>query len=120
MTATDLRPVARGTGHGLRLVVPGELPGGAPAVPCPPAAPARPSGRRVPPQPPEVLLRSVGPVLAGLAFPAQRWQVLAEADAWGAPGVLRRLLAELPSGRYADLDSVVRAVRTARPRRRIR
>ncbi len=123
MTATDLRPVARGTGRGLRLVVPGELPDGAPAVPCPPAAsaaPARPSGRRVPPQPPEVLLRSVGPVLAGLTFPAQRWQVLAEADAWGAPGVLRRLLAELPSGRYADLDSVVRAVRTVRPRRRIR
>ncbi|MEJ8278149.1 hypothetical protein [Pseudonocardia spirodelae] len=87
-----------------------------------PAGSARPRRRAsavvVPrPVPPrrEAVLRAARPVLAGLAFPAQRWQVLAEADAWGAPGVLRRLLVDLPVGEYADLSAVLEAaLRTPR------
>ncbi len=37
-------------------------------------------------------------VLAGLSFPAQRWQVIAEAEHYGADARTRRELRALPAG----------------------
>ncbi|MEQ3549479.1 hypothetical protein WIS52_03260 [Pseudonocardia nematodicida] len=42
-----------------------------------------------------------------MRWPASRWQVLAEADAWGVSGVVARQLAPLPEGRYPSLEAVV-------------
>ena len=54
-----------------------------------------------------VLHGNLSRVLAGLGFPAQRWQVLTEADFWGVTGRLRTQLAGLPEGTYPTLDAVV-------------
>lgn len=61
---------------------------------------------------------AVTPVLAGLVFPARRWQVLAESDSWGATGPIRNLITGLPDGVYRDLDTVVAVLRMLHGRRR--
>ncbi|MEV1292005.1 DUF2795 domain-containing protein [Pseudonocardia sp. NPDC049635] len=48
-------------------------------------------------------------VLAGLPLPAQRWQILTHATAWGAPASLRARLAALPEGTYRSYDAIVTA-----------
>jgi hypothetical protein len=45
-------------------------------------------------------------VLAGLRLPALRWQVIAEGDAWGVTGMLRRALNLLPENSYPTLDAI--------------
>jgi hypothetical protein len=45
-------------------------------------------------------------VLDGLAFPSQRWRILAQADLYGVDGVTRERLYSLPVGRYESLAEV--------------
>ena len=47
------------------------------------------------------------PILAGLRFPADRWQVLAHVDYYGADPVTRHLFWELPERRYPTAASVL-------------
>ncbi|MER5673705.1 hypothetical protein [Pseudonocardia alni] len=109
MSVADARPTAvRTSARDLRVGIPGP---GAADVPRARVLRSGPARVRTRPAGREALVAAVRPVLAGLSFPAQRWQVLAEADAWGAPGVLRRVLADLPVGEYADLTAVLGAVR---------
>ena len=51
--------------------------------------------------------RRISQVLAGLRYPAARWQVLAEADHYGADSASRAQLWALPTGVYDDLSSVL-------------
>ena len=55
-------------------------------------------------------------VLAGQRFPAERWELVAGAEAYGADELTRRDLWILPAGRYATVAEVVRAVEQARAR----
>lgn len=52
-------------------------------------------------------------VLAGLVFPAQRWQVVIHAEYYGADLHTRTLLDVLPDGSYANLAAVSAALTTA-------
>jgi hypothetical protein len=57
-------------------------------------------------------------VLSGLTFPALRWQLIAQADYYGADTKSRTELDRLPTGLYRDLAAVISAVNaTARPNR---
>lgn len=67
----------------------------------------------------ERLRENLGRVLAGLRWPAHRWQVLAEAEAWGVSGVVRQQLLPLPDGRYPSFEAVVEVL-TAAARGRLR
>ena len=90
-----------------------------PGPAAPPVRPARPGLVAVPPVPEPVarpaaerpeaerLRQNLARVLAGLRWPAFRWQVLAEAEAWGVSGVTRGQLQPLPDGRYPSLDAVL-------------
>ncbi|WP_224391059.1 hypothetical protein [Pseudonocardia sp. ICBG1293] len=83
-------------------------------TPVPPRGPVPP----VPPVPvsstdPERLRENLAPVLAGLRWPAHRWQVLAEAEAWGVSGVVRQELLPLPDGRYPSFEAVVEVLLAA-------
>jgi hypothetical protein len=49
----------------------------------------------------------ISQVLAGLRYPAAKWQVLAEADHYGADVASRAQLWTLPAGTYADLSGVL-------------
>lgn len=98
----------------------------APAGPAPRRRPSRSRLAVVRPAEPASPAEAVGddpvrcavrPVLAGLRFPARRWQVLAEADAWGASGPIRHLISCLPEGCYRDLDTVVDVLRFLHGRR---
>lgn len=53
-------------------------------------------------------------VLAGMPFPAMRWELLTQADYYGADHRSRTELAALPEGRYADMTAVHQALRRAR------
>ncbi|OLM18993.1 MULTISPECIES: hypothetical protein [unclassified Pseudonocardia] len=77
-------------------------------LPLPAPAPVPPPPLP-PPAPPHVehLRENLRRVLAGLQWPACRWQVIAEAEAWGVSGVLRNQLAPLPDGRYPSLESIL-------------
>lgn len=55
----------------------------------------------------------VAAVLDGLRFPAYRWEVIAQAELFGADMVTRRRLHRLPVRVYADCDDVVASVRAA-------
>jgi hypothetical protein len=50
-------------------------------------------------------------VLAGLDYPAAKWQILMHAESYGADAFTRAELWALPTGEYADLDTVLMAVR---------
>jgi hypothetical protein len=45
-------------------------------------------------------------VLRDLRFPARRWQIVTEADAYGADHRIRRALHELRRDRYASVDEI--------------
>ena len=62
----------------------------------------------------------IGQVLVGLSFPAARWQVLAEADHYGADSVSRAQLSTLPIGTYPDLAEVLAALGLFVSNRRLR
>ena len=64
-----------------------------------------PDGRPAMPLPAHVR-ESLQAVLAGLRLPARRWQVIAEGDAWGISGALRRALNLLPECTYPTLDAI--------------
>jgi hypothetical protein len=54
-------------------------------------------------------------VLAGLPFPARAWQLVAQADYYGADWLTRAELGRLPAGEYPSLPAVLSAIR-AQPR----
>ena len=61
---------------------------------------------------PDPLTVRLGHVLAGLGFPAVRWQLVAQADYYGADSRSRTELGRLPAaGPYRDLAAVISAVR---------
>lgn len=86
-----------------------------PATPQPARRPAAPRPPAPAPQPPAPapsahvtqLRESLHHVLSGLRFPARRWEVIAEADAWGVGGPLRQTIGRLPDGNYPSLAVVV-------------
>lgn len=51
-------------------------------------------------------------VLADLTFPAQRWEVLTQADLYGADAVTRERLRQLPtrSTPYRDMQDIIDAL----------
>ena len=53
-------------------------------------------------------------VLAGMAFPAAKWQLVMQAEEYGADAATRAELWALPAGCYADVQAVVDAVSAAR------
>jgi uncharacterized protein DUF2795 len=55
----------------------------------------------------------VSQVLAGMVFPAAKWQLVMYAEAYGADAATRAELWALPTGSYADLRSVLEAVAAA-------
>ena len=65
-------------------------------------------------------VRRIGQVLDGLSFPAARWQVLAQADHYGADSVSRAQLSNLPVRTYPDLAEVLAALGLYVPDRRLR
>jgi hypothetical protein len=46
-------------------------------------------------------------VLAGLAFPARTWQLVVQADYYGADSITRAELGRLPAGEYPNLPAVL-------------
>ena len=52
----------------------------------------------------------IGHVLAGLTYPAAKWQIVAQADAYGADAVTTAQLWSLPTGTYRDLAAVCLAL----------
>ncbi|MBP2367954.1 hypothetical protein [Pseudonocardia parietis] len=101
------------------------VPGRPPPPPTPPPPP-RPGLVAVPataqPAPPsaerERLQDNLARVLADLCWPAFRWQVLTEAEAWGVSAVIRNQLLPLPDGRYPSVEAVVEVLSAARGRLR--
>jgi Protein of unknown function (DUF2795) len=57
-------------------------------------------------------------VLAGLSFPARRWQVIAEAEHYGADSRTRRELHTLPDARFESYASLLWALERARAKAR--
>jgi hypothetical protein len=53
----------------------------------------------------------IASVLAGMPFPARTWQLLAQADSYGADSQTREALSRLPQDTYANLTAVVTALR---------
>ncbi|GAA2852827.1 hypothetical protein GCM10010472_07530 [Pseudonocardia halophobica] len=51
-------------------------------------------------------LARIGQVLAGLTYPAAKWQIIAHADHYGADSVTTAQLWSLPIGTYPDLAAV--------------
>lgn len=76
-----------------------------PAGPAPQVGPGRSAG--TPGANVEHLRENLRRVLADLRWPAFRWQVIAEAEAWGVSGVLHSQLTPLPDGRYPSLEALV-------------
>ena len=54
-------------------------------------------------------------VLADLAFPAQRWEILTQADMYGVDGVTRERLRLLPSrsAPYRDMQDIIESLDAA-------
>jgi hypothetical protein len=54
-------------------------------------------------------------VLADLTFPAQRWEILTQADMYGVDGVTRERLRLLPtrSAPYRDMQDIIDALESA-------
>jgi hypothetical protein len=57
----------------------------------------------------------LAPVFSGLMFPARTWQLMAEADYYGADYHLRAALSRLPEGDYLDLAAVLGALSNPAP-----
>lgn len=54
--------------------------------------------------------QAVRHVLRGLRFPAERWQVITQAELYGADGHTRSLLHALPRRRYRSTSDVAAAM----------
>jgi hypothetical protein len=52
----------------------------------------------------------VAAALAGVVYPARRWQLLAQADHYGADVHTRAELSRLPEGLYPDLATVIATI----------
>lgn len=76
-------------------------------------APVARARTALPPADLERLHENLRRVLAGLRWPAHRWQILAEAEAWGVSGLVREQLVPLPDGRYPSFESVVEVLTAA-------
>jgi hypothetical protein len=48
-------------------------------------------------------------VLAGLVFPAERWELIAHADAYGADAMSKAELHQLPECKFRSLGDVLHA-----------
>ena len=70
----------------------------------------RPDRPSLPPVRAAALAERFAAVLADLAFPARRWQVLTVGDLYGVDTVTRRLLELLPERRYQSLTEIVAVV----------
>jgi hypothetical protein len=57
----------------------------------------------------------IADVLAGVPYPARSWQLLAQADYYGADRHTRTELSRLPIGTYRDLNAVVETLRDIYP-----
>lgn len=55
-------------------------------------------------------IRRLRQVLAGQQFPADRWELIATAEFYGADAQSRGELWQLPAARYRTLDDVLDAV----------
>lgn len=55
-------------------------------------------------------LQRVRQVLAGLPFPAEKWQLIMYAEEYGADATTRSDLWALPVGSYPDLSAVLRSL----------
>jgi hypothetical protein len=64
---------------------------------------------------PQVDPTRLADVLAGVPYPASTWQLLAQADYYGADRHTRTELSRLPIGTYRDLNAVVAALREVYP-----
>jgi hypothetical protein len=51
-------------------------------------------------------LARIGQVLAGLTYPAAKWQIIAHADHYGADSLSAAQLWSLPVGTYPDLTAI--------------
>ncbi|MEU7818280.1 DUF2795 domain-containing protein [Pseudonocardia sp. NPDC049154] len=51
-------------------------------------------------------LARIGQVLAGLTYPAAKWQIVTQADHYGADSLTTAQLWSLPVGTYPDLAAV--------------
>jgi hypothetical protein len=56
----------------------------------------------------------IATVLAGIRFPVLAWQLVAQADYYGADAQTRAELAALPAGEYPNLPAVLARLREAR------
>lgn len=54
--------------------------------------------------------RVILPVLDGLDYPAQRWQILVQAELYGAATSTKDTLRRLPPRSYADTGEVTRVL----------
>ncbi|WP_219416969.1 DUF2795 domain-containing protein [Pseudonocardia nigra] len=52
----------------------------------------------------------ISQVLAGITYPAAKWQLIMQAEEYGADAGTRAELWALPTGTYADLAAVITAV----------
>jgi hypothetical protein len=59
----------------------------------------------------------IGQVLAGLEFPAAKWQLIMHAEDYGADAYTRAELWSLPLGTYADRGAVLAALGLVGPGR---
>ncbi|WP_226362331.1 hypothetical protein [Pseudonocardia sp. ICBG1142] len=92
-----------------------------PGRPAPHVRTAPPARTVLPPADPlpvssaalERLRENLRRVLAGLRWPAHRWQILAEVEAWGVSGLVREQLVPLPDGRYPSFEAVVELLTAA-------
>jgi hypothetical protein len=79
-----------------------------------------PTAEPIPPVPPEPRADMdavrLSRVLAGLRFPAHTWQLIAQADYYGADWRTRAELSQLPDAEYPNLAAVLAAVARQRPR----
>jgi hypothetical protein len=60
----------------------------------------------------------IATALAGVSYPAQRWQLLAQADHYGVGGHIRADLGRLPGRAYPSLEAVIAtltAIAASRP-----
>lgn len=59
----------------------------------------------------------IGCVLAGVIFPAARWQLITHAEHYGADAATVAELWAIPVGTYHRIDAVITAARTGRSAR---
>jgi hypothetical protein len=69
---------------------------------------------------PRADIQRLSQVLAGIEFPAAKWQLIMYAEDYGADAATRAELWSLPTGSYADLTRVFAALGLISPAPRLR